>query len=273
MAVGIPDLSGRTAVVTGGAAGIGYAIAASLIARGAAVTIADVEVDALEAAAAELGVPGIVADVSQVEDVRRLADAVLARHGRIDIAINNAGVAKVAPFTELTLADFRWVIDVNLWGVINGMNIFLPIIESTSSRGFIVNTASIAGLRTGRGLAAYGVSKFGVVALTETVSDELAERDSHVGVGVLVPAMVRSNIADSERNRPGAQPLTTTRRQPSGIMAAEVVGEIVADAVERGDLYIVTHPDSLESLRTRHRRIEDAFVEAAQRRVDGNGSH
>ncbi|WP_330256212.1 SDR family NAD(P)-dependent oxidoreductase [Nocardia sp. NBC_00565] len=273
MAVGVPDLTGRSAVVTGGAAGIGYAIAASLIARGAAVTIADVQVNALEAAAAELGVPGIVADVSRIEDVRRLADDVLARHGRIDIAINNAGVAKIAPFADLTLADFRWVIDVNLWGVINGMNVFLPIIESTSSQGFIVNTASIAGLRTGSGLAAYGVSKFGVVALTETVSDELARRNSQVGVGVLVPAMVRSDIADSERNRPGVQPVRTTRRQPSGIMAAEVVGEIVADAVERGDLYIVTHPDSLESLRARHRRIEDAFAAAARRHVDAGGSH
>src|SRR5690606_1498738 len=156
MTVGIPDLTGRSAIVTGGAAGIGYAIAASLLARGAAVTIADVEVEALESAATMLGVPGIVADVGRVEDVQRLADEVLHRHGRIDIAVNNAGVAKVAPFAELGLDDFRWVIEVNLWGVINGMNVFLPIIEATSSQGFIVNTASIAGLRVGAGLAAYG---------------------------------------------------------------------------------------------------------------------
>lgn len=273
MTVGIPDLTGRSAIVTGGAAGIGYAIAASLLARGAVVTIADVEVEALESAATTLGVPGIVADVGRVEDVQRLADEVLHRHGRIDIAVNNAGVAKVAPFAELGLDDFRWVIEVNLWGVINGMNVFLPIIEATSSQGFIVNTASIAGLRVGAGLAAYGVSKFGVVALTEALSAELAERDSHVGVGVLVPGAVQSNIADSERNRPGAALGATRRRQPDGIMPAAVVGEVVADAIERGDLYIVTHPDGAESVRVRHRRIEEAFSAAAQRNAESGVSH
>jgi NAD(P)-dependent dehydrogenase (short-subunit alcohol dehydrogenase family) len=265
MTVGISDLTGKVAVVTGGAAGIGYAIASSLIARGAEVTIADVERSALESASSALGVAGVVTDVSSAEEVRALADCVVNRHGRIDIAVNNAGVAKIAPFDQLTLDDFRWMIDVNLWGVINGMNVFLPIIESTSTHGYVVNTASIAGVRTGPSLAAYGVTKFGVVALTETVSDELAHRDSHVGVGVLVPAMVRSNIADSERNRPGANPTRTGPMQPAGILAAEVVGEIVADSIERGDLYIVTHPDSLASVRARHRRIEDAFVDAGRR--------
>ncbi|WP_308161249.1 SDR family NAD(P)-dependent oxidoreductase [Dietzia psychralcaliphila] len=251
--------------MTGGAAGIGYAIAASLAARGAEVTIADVENAALEAASESLGVPGVMTDVGDATDVQTLAGIVLERHGRIDIAVNNAGVAKIAPFDQLTLDDFRWVIDVNLWGVVNGMNVFLPIIESTSADGFIVNTASIAGLRAGPGLAAYGVSKFGVVALTETVSEELAQRNSRVGVSVLVPAMVRSNIANSERNRPGADSAQSGRTQPEGILAAEVVGDTVADAIERGDLYIVTHPEALESVRGRHRRIEAAFADAGRR--------
>ena len=265
MAVGISDLTGKVAVVTGGAAGIGYAIAASLIARGAEVTVADVERTALEAASASLGVAGVVTDVGNAVDVQALADKVVERHGRIDIAVNNAGVAKIAPFDQLTLDDFRWVIDVNLWGVVNGMNVFLPIIESTSTSGYVVNTASIAGLRAGPGLAAYGVTKFGVVALTETVSEELAQRDSHVRVGVLVPAMVRSNIANSERNRPGSAPAQSDRRQPEGILSADVVGDTVVDAIERGDLYIVTHPEALESVRARHRRIEEAFVDAGRR--------
>lgn len=269
--IGVRDLAGKIAIVTGGAAGIGYAIAAALMARGAIVTIADVESEALDAAARTLGVRGVVADVSKAEDVQRLADEVIRLHGRLDIAVNNAGVARVAPFDQLTLDDFRWVLDVNLWGVIHGMKIFLPLIEQTSEGGYVVNTASIAGVRAAPQLAAYAVSKFGVVALTETISQELLARESHVGVGVLVPAMVRSNIASSERNRPGSSHGVTENDAgraldtPVGLLEAAEVGEMVADAIGRGDLYIVTHPETLESVKRRHRDIEEAIQRVAAR--------
>jgi NAD(P)-dependent dehydrogenase (short-subunit alcohol dehydrogenase family) len=268
--IGIRDLAGKIAVVTGGAAGIGFAIAAELINRGVTVVIADVEEAALAAAAEALGAIGVVADVTKVEHIERLADEVIRLHGRLDIAVNNAGVARIAPFDELTVDDFRWVLDVNLWGVVLGMKVFLPLIESTSQCGYIVNTASIAGMRSAPKLAAYAASKYGVVALTETVEQELSARASQVGVGVLVPAMVQSSIATSERNRPGVRPspiadTSSGAGTPVGAMEAHEVGVIVADAIERGDLYIVTHPESLDSIKTRHRRIEDAFERAALR--------
>ncbi|NMD61373.1 UNVERIFIED_ORG: NADP-dependent 3-hydroxy acid dehydrogenase YdfG [Nocardia globerula] len=263
-------MAGKIAVVTGGAAGIGFAIAAELMDRGVIVVIADVEEEALTAAAAALGATGVVADVTKVEDLVHLADEVIRLHGRLDIAVNNAGVARIAPFDELTIDDFRWVLDVNLWGVVLGMKVFLPLIESTSQCGYIVNTASIAGMRSAPKLAAYAVSKFGVVALTETVEQELSARASQVGLGVLVPAMVQSNIAASERNRPGVRRVPVADGSNGagaqvGAMEAHEVGVIVADAIERGDLYIVTHPESLDSIKARHRRIEDAFEQAVLR--------
>ncbi|WP_024795291.1 SDR family NAD(P)-dependent oxidoreductase [Tomitella biformata] len=266
---GVGDVRGKIAVVTGGAAGIGYAIAESLTRRGAVVVIADVEPGALAAAAEVLGVVGVLTDVSQEADLQRLADEVRRLHGRLDIAVNNAGVARVAPFEELTTEDFRWVLDVNLWGVIHGMRTFLPLIEETSECGYIVNTASIAGVRTAPRLAAYAASKFGVLALTETLSQELAARQARVGVGVLVPAMVKTNIATSERNRPAVYqsmpaPNTGAASIPAGALDAASVGEMVVDSIERGDLYIVTHPDTLDSVRERHRAIEEAFEQSAR---------
>lgn len=265
MSTGIPCLDGTISIVTGGASGIGFAIAEELIAEGSTVVMADVEAAALARAGAALGVDTVLADVSSADDVQRVADEVVRWHGRIDIAVNNAGIARVAPFDELTLDDFRWVLDVNLWGVIHGMKSFLPVIEQTSQRGYIVNTASIAGLRTAAGLGAYAVSKFGVVALTETVGMELDARGSHVGVGVLLPSMVRSNIAASERNRPGAVPRGAggsgaSTRVPVAAMGADVVGRLVVAAIKRGERYIVSHPETLESVRARHRGIEDAYA-------------
>src|SRR5699024_526770 len=204
----------------------------------AIVVIADVEPDALASAAETLGVVGILTDVSQEADVQRLADEIRRLHGRLDIAVNNAGVARVAPFEELTTEDFRWVLDVNLWGVIHSMRTFLPLIEESAEGGYIVNTASIAGLRSAPRLVAYAASKFGVLALTETLGQELAARHAAVGVGVLVPAMVKTNIATSERNRPAADrsapaPDAGQAGIPAGALDAASVGEMVVDSIER----------------------------------------
>ncbi|MDV7352753.1 SDR family NAD(P)-dependent oxidoreductase [Rhodococcus oxybenzonivorans] len=266
MSRGVGDLGGAVCVVTGGAAGIGHAVARSLRDRGATVVIADIEERALDTASRALGVEGIQTDVSRPADVERLASETVRRHGRIDVVVNNAGVARVAPFEELTHDDFRWLIDVNFWGVLHGVQTFLPIIERTSRAGFVVNTASMAGLRAAPRLTAYAATKFAVVGLTEALDEELTARGSHVGVGVLVPGQVRSSIAASERNRPGgpAAPIAQQTETPA-LIEADVVGETVADAIERGDLYIVTHADRIESVRERHRKIEAAFVEAGSR--------
>ena len=259
---------GRVAVVTGGASGIGYALARAMSREGASVVIADVEQPALDRAAAELGAVGVLTDVSRAAEVERLAEEVIGRHGRVDLVVNNAGVARIAPFHELSEDDFAWVLDVNLWGVIHGMRTFVPLLESTSADGFLLNTASIAGLRNGPGLAAYTASKFAVVALAETLDQELRARDSSVGVGVLLPAMVRTGIADSERNRPGAAAraaasttAASTNEMPGrpGLLSAEAVAEIALAGIARRDLYVITHPETLDSVKERHRRIEEAF--------------
>ncbi|MGH3088758.1 MAG: SDR family NAD(P)-dependent oxidoreductase, partial [Rubrobacteraceae bacterium] len=209
------------------------------------------------------GALGVLTDVSRAADVERLAEEVIGRHGRVDLMINNAGVARIAPFHELGEDDFAWVLDVNLWGVIHGMRTFVPLLESTSADGYLLNTASIAGLRNGPGLAAYTASKFAVVALTETLDQELRARDSTLGVGVLLPAMVHTNIADSERNRPGARvgevrPARSAPDRPD-VLSADVVAEMALAGIARRDLYLVTHPETLGSVKARHRRIEKAF--------------
>lgn len=261
---------GKVAVITGGASGIGLAIARRLGEEGAVLVLADVERPALERAAAELGATGVLTDVSDEAAVERLAREVMRLHGRVDIAVLNAGVARVAPFDQLTHDDFEWVLGVNLWGVVHGMRAFVPLLEQTSPEGFLLSTASIAGVRTGSGLAAYAASKFAVVALTETLEEELGSRSSTLAVGVLIPAMVRTNIVTSERNRPdAATPPPAPASAPTGVGAglaqrgmldADAVAEMAVEGIRRRDLYVVTHPDQLASVERRHRRIEAAFT-------------
>lgn len=262
---GLENIADRVAVVTGGASGIGCGIAEALVRAGATVVIADIESGPLVETAERIGATPVRTDVSSIDDVQSLARHVLDAHGRVDIVCNNAGVGHLAPFDQLTLADFRWVIDVNLWGVVNGMTTFLPIIRDTSDAGWIVNTASIAGLFNAPGMAAYSLSKAGVVALTETVAQELEQAGSAVGVSVLVPGLVNTAIADSERNRPDGQrtaPPQLDQIPPGRMSEPGEVGDLVVAAIRRGDLYIVTHPEMLPIVHDRHARIEAAFTAA-----------
>lgn len=256
-------ITGRVAVVTGGASGIGRGIAEALIEAGAKVVVADVEAEPLFTTAAEIGATAVRTDVSSFDDVRALAEATLEQFGRVDILCNNAGVGHLAPFDDLTSADFKWVIDVNIWGVVNGMTTFLPIIRDTSDAGWIVNTASMAGLFNVPGMAAYALSKAAVVALTETVAQELAVEGGRVGVSVLVPGLVRSAIGDSERNRPDGRrtaPPQLDQIPPGRMLEPLEVGRDVVDSIRHRRLYIVTHPEMLPVVAQRHRRIEAAFA-------------
>jgi NAD(P)-dependent dehydrogenase (short-subunit alcohol dehydrogenase family) len=270
---GLPDLAGKVAVVTGGASGIGKGIAARLIAEGARVVIADIQADALEAAAAELGADGVQADVSDPASVQALADTVLSRHGAVHVLCNNAGIGPLAPMADLTLDDWHWMLGVNLWGVIHGIHVFLPVLKANRDGGHIVNTASMAGLVSQPRLGAYVAAKFGVVGLSEVLAAELAADGSPVGVSVLCPGTVRTNIGTSSRNRPPGLPdagfkdidieLEDNPRYTRWIYPEEA-GAVVVRAIKRGDLYALTHPDWYPQVAGRHAAIAAAFRQQAE---------
>ena len=253
-------------MVTGGASGIGRAMAARFAAAGMDVVIADVEAPALAATADELGVTGVVTDVSDAASVQALADAVMARHGRVDLLCNNAGVGGGGHVVELELADGRWVLGVNLWGVIHGLQSFLPHLVANPDGAHVVNTASMAGLAAFPGAAPYCASKFAVVGLSEALQQELAADGADVGVSVLCPGFVRTNIFTSQRNRPAdlrveeRPPLAAARAVNADMIAMveataldpAVVADAVHDAVLARRFWIFTHPDLVDHLVARH---------------------
>jgi NAD(P)-dependent dehydrogenase (short-subunit alcohol dehydrogenase family) len=274
---GLPDLAGKVAVVTGGASGIGKGIAAQLVAEGAQVVIADIQRDAMEAAAAEIGAVGVLTDVSDPASVDALAAAVLDRYGAVHVICNNAGIGPLAPVADLTLDDWRWMLGVNQWGVIHGVHTFLPILKRNRDGGHIVNTASMAGLVAGPRLGAYAVAKYGVVGLSEVLAAELAADNSRVGVSVLCPGTVHTNIGTSSRNRPTDLPdagfkdidieLEDNPRY-RWIYPADA-GAVVVRAIKRGDLYALTHPDWYPMVAERHEAIAEAFREQEALRKAG----
>jgi NAD(P)-dependent dehydrogenase (short-subunit alcohol dehydrogenase family) len=269
--IGLPDLAGKIAVVTGGASGIGKGIAASLAAEGARVIIADIQREALDVAAAELGVDGVPTDVSDSDSVERLARTVVEKYGTVHVVCNNAGIGPLAPVKDLTLDDWRWMLGVNLWGVIHGVHTFLPLLSGNPDGGHIVNTASMAGLVAHARLGAYSTAKYGVVALTEVLAEELAADGSRVGVSVLCPGTVRTNIGTSSRNRPadlgdaGFKDVDIELEDNPRYrwIDPEQAGRVVVRAIKRGDLYALTHPDWYPQVAARHEAIAAAFSSQA----------
>src|SRR3954452_1948536 len=200
-------LAGKGAVVTGGASGIGLETARRLAARGARVVLADVEAEGLGRAVADLRSAGVDAwgmqcDVSSLSDVTALADESFRLLGQVHIVFNNAGVAIGGPIASMTHDDWRWVIDVDLWGPIHGVEAFVPRLIEQGDGGHLLFTASFAGLVPNVGLGPYCVAKYGVVALAEVLWREL--RPHEIGVSVLCPMRVATNIGTSERNRGAA---------------------------------------------------------------------
>ncbi|HEY3686792.1 MAG TPA: SDR family NAD(P)-dependent oxidoreductase [Streptosporangiaceae bacterium] len=254
------DLDGKVAVVTGAASGIGFALAERFAAEGMKVVIGDVEAGALAEAAARLrgsgaDVLGVLTDVRDAAQVEALAERSVARFGAVHVVCNNAGVSGGVggPAWERPLQDWEWTLGVNLWGVIHGVRAFVPRLVA-QGEGHIVNTASMAGLLTGGG-GPYGVSKAGVVSLSEGLYLALRASAPGVGVSVLCPGWVNTGIADSERNRPaelradrGPDPMDEERQRglarvvESG-MAPSVVAEKVVDAIRDGLFYVLPHDD------------------------------
>ena len=261
------EIAGRVAVVTGGASGIGRGIAEALIEEGARVVIADVEQGALDATAAEIGATGVRVDVSDPASVDALAAEVLDRLGRVDIVVNNAGIGPLGRVKDLTLNDWRWMIDVNLWGVVHGVTTFLPILEANPEGGHIVNTASMASFSPKPAQAAYSVTKFGVAALTETMALELAEDGSKVHVTLLAPGTVHTNIKNSSRNRPpglegGLKDVDISQgNHRGGVRWIDPIqaGRVTTRAIRNDDLYALTHPEWWPMVAQRQEEIRAAF--------------
>jgi NAD(P)-dependent dehydrogenase (short-subunit alcohol dehydrogenase family) len=254
------DLSGRVAVVTGSASGIGFGLARRLAAEGVRVVMADVEEVALKTAEEELRAGGadvlaVVTDVSSAQSVEDLAVAAETHFGPVHLVCNNAGVGGGGPMGSLTHAQWEWVLGVNLWGVIHGISAFLPRMLA-QGEGYVVNTASVAGLMSAPGMGPYCASKFAVVAISESLHLELSMQGSPVKVSVLCPGWVRTNIAESDRNWParlGPMPVAApdvareTAREflrqhlVHGMPPEEVAG-LVVDAIREERFWILTDP-------------------------------
>jgi len=265
---------GSVAVVTGGASGIGAALGHAFAAAGCSVVLADVDAAALDAAAGTIEgeVLAVVTDVSAAAEVEQLAEAAFDRFGAVHVVCNNAGVSTFNPVVAQTLDDWHWVLGVNLWGVVHGVQAFLPRLLAQGQPAHIVNTSSLAGLASGLpSLGPYNVSKVGVVALSETLRMELAMAGSVVGVSVLCPGSTPTGILDSERTRPAA--LGTEVRVPDGdqmrdavrsgfdgpgARSAEAVADDVLDAVRSGRFWIITSGEMRELVSARFREIDGA---------------
>jgi NAD(P)-dependent dehydrogenase (short-subunit alcohol dehydrogenase family) len=264
------DLEGKVAVVTGGASGIGKGIAEALKNEGVELVIADIEDGALQRTAEELGATGIRTDVSSAESVGALATEVVERFGTAHVLVNNAGIGPMGRIADLTLDDWKWMVGVNLWGVIHGIHAFLPILKNNEEGGHIVNTSSMAGLVGMPGLGSYTLTKYGVLGLTEVLAKELEEDGSKVGATVLCPGTIHTNIGTSSRNRPddnagGLHDVDISQEgsevDMSGVrwMIPIEVGTIVVDCIRSGELYALTHPDWWDMVEPRFVAIASAF--------------
>ena len=274
------ELSGKTAFVTGGASGIGLALGRAFARAEMHVMLADIETEALEAAVKSLGnvglgVRGVTCDVADALSVERAAQATCQAFGNVHVVCNNAGVAAGGGIDHISLDNWRWVLDVNLMGVLHGIRSFLPHIRGHGQGGHIVNTASMAGMTGGLGFSPYTASKFAVVGMSEGLAEQL--KSHGIGVSVLCPSYVRTGIGASGRNRPqryGPSP-TLDPASPAAAMVADIalrlqaglepdaVAARVLDAVRNDELYIFTHADSREEADKRFAAIQAAMDKVA----------
>ncbi len=283
----------RVAVITGGASGFGREFARIGARLKMKLVLADVQQDALDATRAELEAQGaqvlaMRCDVRKAEQVQALADAAMQRFGAVHLVFNNAGVGSGGLIWESSLADWEWVLGVNMWGVIHGVRTFTPLMLECAKKeadyeGHIVNTASMAGLLNAPNMGVYNVSKHAVVALSETLYHDLQLVDAPIGASVLCPYFVPTGIHQSERNRPDdvkpdAAPTASQRASrkvsekavTSGKVSAAQVAEATFEAIRSGSFYVYSHPKALGNVQTRmedivaQRNPTDPFAAAPQ---------
>ncbi len=269
--------AGQTAVITGAGSGFGLELARLAASKGLNLVLTDVQQDALDAAVAELTAVGVQVaalrgDVSRAEDVQALADLCMERFGAPHVVINNAGVAHGGLIWEHTQRDWEWVLGVNLFGVVHGLRVFMPLMleaarQDPTWQGHMVNVASMAGLLNSPNMGAYNVSKHAVVSLSETLYQDLALVTDQVHASVLCPYFVPTGIHLSHRTRPAerrragkptasqmiAQAMST-KAVTSGRVTAADTAQLVFNAIESGQFYVYTHPQALGMVQT---RLED----------------
>jgi NAD(P)-dependent dehydrogenase (short-subunit alcohol dehydrogenase family) len=260
----LSTFSGKTAVITGAGSGIGRALAVRCGEEGMHVVAADVEQGALDETVSLVGgdALGVVCDVSSAQSVQALADAAYDAFGEVHLLCNNAGVFQAGVLWERTIADWEWVLGVNVWGIIHGIRSFVPRMLAQGGEGHVVNTASLAGLVSNAYSGPYNTSKFAAAAITESLAHDLKVTGSSIGASVLAPGSVNTRIADSLRNRPddlaegkGAQDAgfvdqALADMTSTGIDPAKVA-DLVLDAVRTGQFVIPTSAGYDEQIRVR----------------------
>jgi NAD(P)-dependent dehydrogenase (short-subunit alcohol dehydrogenase family) len=276
------ELAGKTAFVTGAASGIGLALSRAFAEAGMKVMLGDIETDALAAAVESLrditrDVRGVACDVADPASVEHAAETSYEAFGNVHIVCNNAGVGGGSGIDNVSLDAWRWVLDVNLMGVVHGVRSFLPRIRAHGEGGHFVNTASMAGMLSGLGFSPYAASKFAVVTMSEGLAMQL--KPLGIGVTVLCPGFVRTRIWESGRNRPERygpmevpDPASTAGRLAaqlaelgrSGLDPSDVAEQVVT-AIRDDELYVFTHPDMRAELEERFAAILAALDRAAAR--------
>ncbi len=263
------DLHNKVAVITGAAEGIGKAIAMKAAAEGMKLVLADIDAGKLDRLVNELtagrtDAVSLKVDVSQADKVEALAALAFDTFGDVHLLVNNAGVAMAKNAWETTQNDWEWVMGVNLYGVTNGLRSFIPRMMEKGEEGHVINTASIAGMLSEPSMAAYNVSKFGVVTLSEGLHYDLTLRNSRIKVSVLCPAWVKTRIAEAERHRPADERINLAKLDKvtaetgmsmfKAVQAGMEPGEIaeaVFAAIRDEKFYIITHPQTKVGIRIR----------------------
>jgi NAD(P)-dependent dehydrogenase (short-subunit alcohol dehydrogenase family) len=239
------ELSGRTAIVTGAASGIGFAIATAFVAEGMRMVMTDVDAERLAAAAEQARgregqVHTIALDVRDPEAVEQAGRDAVERFGALHVAVNNAGIVNGGNSWELSLEDWHRVLDVNLWGVIHGVRAFVPLILASNEEGHVVNVASMAAVTARAQLGPYTVAKHGVLGLSDVLRAELTAIDAPIGVSVVLPGMIRTGL------------------NPIGTVGPSVVAANVVDAVRTGRAYVFTDQHSIPDVESRLEAIRAA---------------
>jgi NAD(P)-dependent dehydrogenase (short-subunit alcohol dehydrogenase family) len=271
------DFRDRVAVVTGAASGIGLGIARRCAKEGMKTVMADIEEDLLLKEAGELQNAGgdvtpVTCDVSKLEDIQNLAAQTTRKYGGVNLLFNNAGVIPGTNVTKNTILDFQWVIGVNLWGVIYGVHTFLPIMLEQGDECYVVNTSAGSGFISGNG--AYDITKYGVNALSESLSIELKRMNANVKVALLIPGIVDTGIVDSNRNRPTElknpsrgttnrgeinKRLESIRDRYRGSMSPDLVADMAFDAMKKETFYVFTEMAMKKGVEVRHDSIMSGF--------------